>query len=73
MAEGCDRQLWGHTSCVLAMLFNTHRDPKKSRARGADEFNPYVRRAGKAKRGIPIRRDNIRILKALLRTGGKDK
>jgi len=72
MAEGRDRQLWGHTSWLLAMIANVNRDPKKSRAFEPIDFNPYMlagrRRRGPPKRGIPVA-GNIEILKSLLPSG----
>ena len=63
MAEGRDRQVWGHTSCLLALTWNVHRDPKKGRPRTPADFNPY--RPTRPK-GIRIDADNIRELKAFL-------
>ena len=63
MAEGRDRQMWAHTSSVLALLWNVNRDPKKSRARSPAEFNPYVPRSARSGRGIPVTAGNIRLLK----------
>lgn len=45
------------------VIANVHRDPKKSRAFKASDFDPYAKGRG---RGIRIRRDNIRVLKGLL-------
>lgn len=64
MAEGSDRLLWRHTSQVMMVVANVHRDPKKGRAFHASDFDPYAK-MGRG-RGIPIRRDNIRVLKGLL-------
>jgi hypothetical protein len=63
MAEAKARDRWAHTSCVLAMIANAHRDPKKSRAFRPSDFNPF---AGKRKRGIPVTPENISMLKALV-------
>ncbi|MCE9530349.1 MAG: hypothetical protein K8T89_04340 [Planctomycetes bacterium] len=43
MAEAECRQRWSHTSSILAMLANAHRDPKKSRPFKPADFNPYQR------------------------------
>ncbi|MCC7408661.1 MAG: hypothetical protein IT442_11365 [Phycisphaeraceae bacterium] len=43
MAEGRSRQEWSHTSTILAMLANTHRDPRKSRPFKPRDFDPYAR------------------------------
>jgi hypothetical protein len=52
MAEGRGREHWAHTSALLALLANVHRDPKKHRAFSPADFNPYEaleRRNTKAK------------------------
>ena len=43
MAEAKSRQAWNHTASILAMLANTHRDPKKSRAARPADFHPHHR------------------------------
>ncbi|HMP05793.1 MAG TPA: hypothetical protein PJ982_05545 [Lacipirellulaceae bacterium] len=56
MAEARSRQAWNHTSAVLAMLANVHRDGKKTRAFRPADFHPH-RRAEKpaiAKVGIHV-------------------
>ena len=63
MAEGRDRQLWAHTSCVLALLWNVNRDPKRGRPKRPADFNPYL---PASPRGIPLNAENIGQLKALL-------
>ena len=63
MAEARAKDNWAHTSAVLALTANTHRDPKKSRPFRPDDFNPYAaRRRGK---GIAIQTDNIDVLKTV--------
>ena len=64
MAKGRDRQLWEHTSGMLAMIANVNRDPKKTRLFQPADFNPYRSRR---RRGIPLTADNIRILKGLVK------
>jgi hypothetical protein len=44
MAEAASRQRWAHTSAVLALLANAHRDPKKTRPFQPADFNPHLRR-----------------------------
>jgi hypothetical protein len=63
MAEAVAKDRWAHTSCVLAMLANTHRDPKKTRAYKPADFSPFDR---KRKAGIPVTPENIDVLKALV-------
>jgi hypothetical protein len=40
MAEGCISESWNHTSAVLALLANVHRDPRKGRAMRPADFHP---------------------------------
>jgi len=65
MAEARDRQQWGHTSALLAMLANCHRDPKKGRAAKPSDFDPYA----KADRRVAASRENVQALKALVPEG----
>lgn len=44
MAEGRGKAAWAHTSALLAMLANAHRDPKKRKAFTPADFNPYSAR-----------------------------
>jgi len=43
MGEAASRQRWAHTSAVLALLANAHRDPKKGRPFQPADFNPHLR------------------------------
>jgi hypothetical protein len=43
MAEARSRQAWNHTSAILAMLANVHRDVKKTRAFKPADFHPHRR------------------------------
>lgn len=60
MAEARCREAWNHTSAVMALLANIHRDPKKHRAFRPSDFNPYET---KRKTGIPIKAKDIGLLK----------
>lgn len=42
MAEARQRDHWSHTSAVLALLANIHRDPKKAGRYTPDDFNPLT-------------------------------
>lgn len=42
MADGRSRELWNHTSAVLAMVANIHRDPKKGRPLRPADFHPLA-------------------------------
>lgn len=44
MAEARSREAWAHTSAVLALLANAHRDPKKTRPFTPADFHPHLRR-----------------------------
>lgn len=44
MAEARSKQEWNHTSAVLAMLANAHRDPRKSRLLVPEDFHPHRKR-----------------------------
>ena len=55
MVDACRRDEWQHTSAVLAMLANAHRNPKKKpQPFTPAEFNPLVneRKKPKAKTGV---------------------
>jgi hypothetical protein len=67
MAETKARDRWAHTSCVLAMIANAHRDPKKTRAYRPSDFSPFEK---KRKHGIPITPGNIGLLKEVFVDGG---
>ena len=43
MAEAKSQQVWAHTSAVLAMLANVHRDSKKTRVFKPADFNPHAK------------------------------
>jgi hypothetical protein len=56
MAEARSRERWAHTSALLALTANAHRDPKKTRPFQPADFDPH--RRGKepvaAKVGIAV-------------------
>jgi hypothetical protein len=41
MGEARSQVLWSHTSSVLAMLANIHRDAKRSKVYHPADFNPH--------------------------------
>jgi hypothetical protein len=55
MAEGRGRSLWQHTSSVLCLLANIHRDPRKGRPFTPQQFNPFHQQRRKH-REIPLSR-----------------
>ncbi len=58
MGEARSRQYWAHTSSVLALLANLHRDPKKTRLYKPADFNPHLRG-----REVTIRKVGVSVLK----------
>jgi hypothetical protein len=44
MAEARGAEEWRRTSSLLAMLFNAHRDPRRSNPAMPDDYNPHARR-----------------------------
>src|SRR5690606_37726841 len=58
LAEGRQTEQWNHTSAVLAMLANVHRDPKRRSYQPAD-FLPMAMRpkAATEKAEISVRKD----------------
>lgn len=62
MAEGRIGESWNHTSVLLAMLANIHRDPKKGRALRPADFHPMH----KAAAGKPVvLKGDLRLLKTI--------
>ncbi|HEY1068411.1 MAG TPA: hypothetical protein VGE52_19970 [Pirellulales bacterium] len=55
MAEGRTREAWNHTSALLALLANIHRDPKKTSPFKPADFHPSVKRATAAPVKVGIR------------------
>jgi len=70
MAGGRDRWLWNHTAALVAAVWTANPNVKKPRMFAADEFHPHVRGRPRG-RGVPLRADNIEILKAFLPQRGK--
>ena len=58
MAEAVSRQRWAHTSAVMCVIANCHRDPRKTRAFTPDDFNPHRRR-----KDAPQMKGDISVLK----------
>lgn len=44
MAEGRGKMEWGQTSCLMALVANILRDPKKSKPVKPADFNPYFQK-----------------------------
>ena len=62
MAEGAQKERWQHTSCILSLIANANRDPKKGRRFKPADFNPFARRTA-GKTGVPLTADSIGLLK----------
>lgn len=46
MAEARSEADWAHTSHLLALLANVHRDPKRTAAFRPADWNPHARQRG---------------------------
>jgi hypothetical protein len=44
MAEARCREAWNHTSAMMALTANCHRDPKKNKPFKPQQFHPYQER-----------------------------
>ena len=62
MAESRSRDRWNHTSAILAMLANVHRDPKKSRKFKPRDFHPD---AQPEEQPLPSSKSSFTILRAV--------
>tara|TARA_B100000809_G_scaffold166695_1_gene163999 strand:- start:222 stop:503 length:282 start_codon:yes stop_codon:yes gene_type:complete len=64
MAEGRQRDMWHHTAQITAIMANIHRGPK-TKPFEIHDFHPFIdspRARGRG--GIPIKADNITLLRA---------
>jgi len=62
MADARHTNEWNHTSALLAMLANTHRDPKKTGPFKPGDFHPGIKRAAPSE---PLPKVDISILKTV--------
>ena len=62
MAEGRAKEAWQHTSALMALLANIHRNPKKGRAFEPDDFNPYSEKTSRPD-VIVVTKENVSLLK----------
>jgi hypothetical protein len=60
MGEARSQMLWTHTSSVMALLANVHRDAKKTRPFKPADFNPHSRRPA-----VQLEKAEISLLKEL--------
>ena len=68
MAETRAQSNWAHTSAVMALIANVHRDPKKSKVFSPADFNPYETRKPKQKPAVDATTKDLTILKTLFVT-----
>lgn len=54
MAEGRQRADWARNSALMALIANTQRDPKKTRAFRPSDFDPFARARPMPKAGIGV-------------------
>jgi len=57
MAEARTRDGWAHTSTVMALLANCHRDPKKTKPYRPADFDPFAKAAAPCAIGFDVLRD----------------
>jgi hypothetical protein len=59
MARARDRQMWNHTSALLAIVWNTRLARKGSRPARPEQFHPYLRGRGSTGGGVPLTRGTL--------------
>ena len=60
MAEGRGKMEWAQTSCLMALIVNILRDPKKGKSAKPADFNPYFQRKK------PVQKVTMKELKTML-------
>jgi hypothetical protein len=60
MAEGRVEEAWQRTSALMALIANTHRDPKKGRWFQPADFNPFGERSIRSEAAVRV---GIEVLK----------
>jgi hypothetical protein len=60
MAEGRGKMEWAQTSCLMALVVNILRDPKKGKSAKPADFNPYFQRKN------PVQKVTMKELKTML-------
>lgn len=66
MAEGKSKSLWAHTSLIMALLAELHRDPKeRTRPFSPADFNPHVDKQEKREKP-PLKTVSMSELKELI-------
>ena len=69
MSESRVRERWTHTACLLAMLANVHRDPKKGRLFKPSDFDPFEQERNNQS---PIPVADLSVLKSVFVDHGKE-
>jgi hypothetical protein len=54
MGEARSQMLWSHTSSILAMLANIHRDAKRSKIYHPSDFNPHGKKRNQPRTMVGI-------------------
>lgn len=54
MAEGRQREQWSRLSALMALVANTQRDPKRTRALKPADFDPFAREAPVVKTDVSV-------------------
>ena len=47
------RERWSHTSSLMALLANLHRDPKKGKRFSSEDFDPFARGTKRKPPAVP--------------------
>ncbi|HPD28577.1 MAG TPA: hypothetical protein PLL20_01175 [Phycisphaerae bacterium] len=51
------RDAWQRTSSLMALIANTHRDPRRTRAFRPSDFDPFARSAVSVRVGVDVLKD----------------
>jgi len=54
MAEGRQREQWSRLSALMALVANTQRDPKRTRALKPADFDPFARQSPPVKADVSV-------------------
>lgn len=57
MAEARVQDAWQRTSSLMALIANTHRDPKRTRAFRPSDFDPLVKQSQPPIVGVEVLKD----------------
>ena len=65
MAEGRSREVWEHTSSILAMIANVNRGKKSDRKFSPLDFDPYRAEKKREAKKQPVEKVDIGVLKTV--------